>query len=260
MVIKTAEVDNNKIRYLEEGSSENTLLLLHGLGASAERWEYVIPHFAREFRVIVPDLIGFGYSDKPMADYTIEYFSEFISKFVDKIGIKELNIVGSSLGGQIAAEYTVNHNENIRKLVLVSPSGVMKHSTPALDAYIAAALYPNDDSALNAFQIMSGRKEIENKIVNGFIERMTLPNAKMAFMSTLLGLRDSESITKKLQMITVPTLIIWGENDPIIPIEYAQSFISGINDCRFYKMTECGHTPYVENPKAFYQVVSDFLN
>ena len=260
MVIKTAEVDNNKIRYLEEGSSENTLLLLHGLGASAERWEYVIPHFAREFRVVVPDLIGFGYSDKPMADYTIEYFSEFISKFVDKIGIKELNIVGSSLGGQIAAEYTVNHNENIRKLVLVSPSGVMKHSTPALDAYIAAALYPNDDSALNAFQIMSGRKEIENKIVKGFVERMTLPNAKMAFMSTLLGLRDSEPITKKLQMITVPTLIIWGENDPIIPIEYAQSFISGINDCRFYKMMECGHTPYVENPKVFYQVVSDFLN
>ena len=89
---------------------------------------------------------------------------------------------------------------------------------------------------------------------------MTLPNAKMAFMSTLLGLRDSEPITKKLQMITVPTLIIWGENDPIIPIEYAQSFISGINDCRFYKMMECGHTPYVENPKVFYQVVSDFLN
>ena len=260
MVIKTAEVDNNKIRYLEEGSSENTLLLLHGLGASAERWEYVIPHFAREFRVVVPDLIGFGYSDKPMADYTIEYFSEFISKFVDKIGIKELSIVGSSLGGQIAAEYTVNHNENIRKLVLVSPSGVMKHSTPALDAYIAAALYPNDDSALNAFQMMSGRKEIEDKTVNGFIERMTLPNAKMAFMSTLLGLKDSEPITKKLQMITVPTLIIWGENDPIIPIEYAKSFISGINDCRFYKMTGCGHVPYVEKPKAFFQIVLDFLN
>ena len=260
MVIKTAEVDNNKIRYLEEGSSENTLLLLHGLGASAERWEYVIPHFARKFRVVVPDLIGFGYSDKPMADYTIEYFSEFISKFVDKIGIKKLNIVGSSLGGQIAAEYTVNHNENIRKLVLVSPSGVMKHSTPALDAYIAAALYPNDDSALNAFQMMSGRKEIEDKTVNGFIERMTLPNAKMAFMSTLLGLKDSEPITKKLQMITVPTLIIWGENDPIIPIEYAKSFISGINDCRFYKMTGCGHVPYVEKPKAFFQIVLDFLN
>jgi len=121
--------------------------------------------------------------------------------------------------------YHLNHNENIRKLVLVSPSGVMKHSTPALDAYIAAALYPNDDSALNAFQMMSGRKEIEDKTVNGFIERMTLPNAKMAFMSTLLGLSNSQAITEKLQLITIPTLIVWGENDPVIPIEYAQSFI-----------------------------------
>ena len=198
MVIKTAEVDNNKIRYLEEGSSENTLLLLHGLGASAERWEYVIPHFAREFRVIVPDLIGFGYSDKPMVDYTTSYFAEFVSKFMNKIGIKETNIIGSSLGGQIAAESIINHNLNVRKLVLVSPSGVMKHSTPALNAYISAALYPNTDSALNAFQAMSGRKKIDEKIISGLVERMQLPNAKMAFMSTLLGLSNSKAITEKL--------------------------------------------------------------
>ena len=99
MVVKTSEIDNNKIRYLEEGSSENALLLLHGLGASAERWEHVIPLFAKEYRVIVPDLVGFGHSDKPMVDYTMEYFSEFTSKFVESIGIKKLNIIGSSLGG-----------------------------------------------------------------------------------------------------------------------------------------------------------------
>ena len=260
MTIKTTEIDSNIIRYLEEGTSEDTLLLLHGLGASAERWENVIPLFAKKFKVIVPDLIGFGYSDKPMVDYTTDYFAEFISKFVVKVGIKKLNIIGSSLGGQIAAESIINHNVNATKLVLVSPSGVMKHSTPALDAYISAALYPNTDSALNAFQVMSGRKEIDEKIVSGFVERMQLPNAKMAFMSTLLGLSNAKIITKKLQLITIPALIVWGENDPVIPIQYAQSFVSGINDCRFYKMTECGHVPYVEKPKAFFQVVSDFLN
>jgi len=260
MTVKTAEVDSNKIRYLEEGTSEDTLLLLHGLGASAERWEGVISLFAKKFRVIAPDLIGFGYSDKPMVDYTTDYFAEFVSKFVVEIGIKEPNIIGSSLGGQIAAESIINHNVNVRKLVLVSPSGVMKHSTPALDAYISAALYPSSDSALNAFQVMSGRKEIDEKIVSGFVERMQLPNAKMAFMSTLLGLSNSRVITKKLQLITIPTLIVWGENDPVIPIEYAQSFVSGINDCRFYKMLGCAHTPYVEKPKAFFQIVSDFLN
>jgi len=260
MTVKMAEIDGNKVRYLEEGTSKDTLLLLHGLGASAERWEDVIPLFAKKFRVIVPDLIGFGYSDKPSIDYTTDYFAEFMSKFVEKVGIKEMSIIGSSLGGQIAAEFIINQNADVKKLVLVSPSGVMKHSTPALNAYISAALYPNTDSALNAFQAMSGRKKIDEKIVSGFIERMQLPNAKMAFMSTLLGLSNSKVITEKLQLITIPTLIVWGENDPVIPIEYAQSFISGINDCRFYKMLGCGHTPYAEEPDTFFQIVSDFLH
>jgi pimeloyl-ACP methyl ester carboxylesterase len=260
MAVKTTEIDGNKIRYLEEGTTKNTLILLHGLGASAERWEDVIPLFAKKFRVIVPDLIGFGYSDKPSIDYTTDYFAEFMSKFVEKVGIEEMSIIGSSLGGQIAAEFIINQNADVKKLVLVSPSGVMKHSTPALDAYISAALYPNTDSALNAFQVMSGRKKIDEKIVSGFIERMQLPNAKMAFMSTLLGLSNSKVVTEKLQLITIPTLIVWGENDPVIPIEYAQSFISGINDCRFYKMIGCAHTPYVEKPEKFFQIVSDFLN
>jgi len=260
MTVKTTEIDGNKIRYFEKGTTKHTLLLLHVLGASAERLEYVIPLFAKKFKVIVPDLIGFGYSDKPMVDYTTDYFAEFVSKFVNKVGIKELNVIGSSLGGQIAAESIINHDVNVKKLVLVSPSGVMKHSTPALDVYISAALYPNTDSALNAFQAMSGRKKIDEKIVSGFVERMQLPNAKMAFMSTLLGLSNSQIITEKLQLITIPTLIVWGENDPIIPIEYAQSFVSGINDCRFYKMTGCGHVPYAEKPNVFFQIVSDFLN
>ena len=260
MTVKTTEIDNNKIRYFEKGTSKDTLLLLHGLGASAERWEDVIPLFTKKFRVIVPDLIGFGYSDKPIVDYTTDYFAEFISKFVDKVGLERLNIIGSSLGGQIAAESIINQNLDVAKLVLVSPSGIMKHSTPALNTYISAALYPNNESALNAFQTMSGRKKIDEKIVSGFVERMQLPNAKMAFMSTLLGLSNSKVITEKLQLITIPTLIVWGENDPVIPIEYAQSFISGINDCRFYKMIGCGHTPYAEEPDVFFQIVSDFLN
>ncbi len=188
MAIKTTEIDGSKIRYFEVGTTKETLLLLHGLGASAERWESVIPLFAKKFRVIVPDLIGFGYSDKPMVDYTTDYFAEFVSKFVNKIGIKKMSIIGSSLGGQIAAESVINYDVNVKKLVLVSPSGIMKHSTPALNEYISAALYPDADSAMSAFQTMSGTKNIDDKIISGFIERMQLPNAKMAFMSHSLKL------------------------------------------------------------------------
>ena len=78
---KFLQIDGNKIRYLESGDSKKTLVLVHGLGASAERWDQVIPLFADEFRVVVPDLIGFGYSDKPLVDYTTEFCSEFLQKF-----------------------------------------------------------------------------------------------------------------------------------------------------------------------------------
>ena len=256
---KFVEIDGNKIRYLESGSSKKTLVLVHGLGASSERWQYVLPFFEKEFHVIVPDLIGFGYSDKPIADYTIDFFSNFLEKFLKTLGIDKTSIIGSSLGGQIGAEFTCQNTDSVEKLVLVSPSGIMKHSTPALDAYVMAALYPSDNSASNAFQMMSGNKNIDKKTIKGFVMRMKLPNAKMAFMSTLLGLKDSEIISEKLVSIKSPTLIVWGENDPVIPVKYAQSFVSGIDDCRFVKMKNCGHTPYVESPDKFYKIVSNFL-
>ena len=257
---KFIQVDGNKIRYLETGHSKSTLVLVHGLGASAERWNNAIPYFAKDYNLIIPDLIGFGYSDKPLVDYTTDFFSEFLEKFFDSLGIDNLNIIGSSLGGQVTAEYT-SKNSNIEKLILVSPSGVMKQSTPALDAYIMAALYPNEANAKNAFEMMEGSGiEADSKIVEGFVERMKLPNAKMAFMSTILGLKNAEVITNKLKTINTPTMIICGANDPVIPIENADQFVSSIKDCRFYRMDGCGHTPYVQKPQEFAEIVLDFLN
>ncbi|MDX1595954.1 MAG: alpha/beta hydrolase [Nitrosopumilaceae archaeon] len=254
-------VDDNKIRYLESGNSDEYLVLIHGLGASAERWDRVIPIFEKYFHVVVPDLIGFGYSDKPLVDYTPEFFSEFLKKFLDALKISNPFLIGSSLGGQITAEFASKNPSHVKKLVLVSPAGVMKQSTPALDAYIMAALYPNEQSAKNAFEMMEASgNEVEEDIVNGFIERMQLPNAKMAFMSTILGLKNSDPITEKLKIVSTPTLIIWGSDDPVIPIIHADAFVSSIKDCRFYRMDNAGHTPYVQHPTAFANVVLDFLN
>jgi 2-hydroxy-6-oxonona-2,4-dienedioate hydrolase len=254
------QVDGYKIRYLESGHSKGTLVLIHGLGASAERWNRVIPEFSKDYHVIVPDLIGFGYSDKPLLDYTPEFFSDFLGKFFDASGIETSNIIGSSLGGQVTAEYAYQNPNRLEKLILVSPAGVMKQSTPALDAYIMAALYPNMQSAKNAFEMMEGSgKEVDSKIVEGFIERMQLPNAKLAFMSTILGLKNAEVITTKLQSILIPTLIIWGSVDPVIPIQNADVFVSSIKDCRFFRMDGCGHTPYVQDPGTFVSVVRNFL-
>jgi len=257
---KFVQVDDNKIRYLESGNSKKTLVLLHGLGASAERWNTVIPILDEHFRVVVPDLIGFGFSDKPLTDYTLDFFSNFLEKFFIASNVDHPVILGSSLGGQISAEYTSTHPQNVEKLILSSPSGVMKQSTPALDAYMMAAMYPNEQNAKNAFELMEGSGEkIAQKIIDGFIERMKLPNAKLAFMSTILGLKNAEIITKKLQSIITPTLIIWGSDDPVIPIQHADEFIAAISDCEFFKMDNCGHTPYVQEPTIFASKVLDFV-
>ena len=258
---KFLQIDGYKIRYIDSGDSKNTLVLIHGLGASAERWDQVIPLFADDFRVIVPDLVGFGYSDKPLVDYTPEFFSDFLEKFFAASDIKHPNIIGSSLGGQISAEYAASHSNEIEKLILVSPAGVMKQSTPALDAYIMAALYPNKQSAKNAFEMMEcSGKDVKEEIVNRFVERMQLPNAKLAFMSTVLGLKNSNSIVSKLQTISAPTLIVWGSDDPVIPINHADGFVSAIQDCQFFRMDGCGHTPYVQDPHIFASKALEFLN
>jgi pimeloyl-ACP methyl ester carboxylesterase len=257
---KFVKIDGNNIRYLESGRSGKPLVLIHGLGASAERWEFVLPFFEKHFRVIVPDLIGFGLSDKPIADYTIEFFSKFLFSFLEKIQVTKPILIGSSLGGQITADFAANYNNMVERLILVSPSGIMKITTPALNAYVMAALYPDEESAKNAFEMMTGSsKSVDPKIIEGFVNRMNLPNAKMAFMSTLLGLKNAELISEKLQSILVKTMVIWGENDPVIPIEYAQSFVTGIRDCRFYRMDNCGHTPYVEAPEKFTRLILDFI-
>ena len=257
---KFLHIDGHRIRYLESGNSKNTLVLIHGLGASAERWSNVIPLFSDHYRVIVPDLIGFGQSDKPATDYTVNFFVDFLKKFITASESGHPDIIGSSLGGQISAEYASLHSKEMNKLVLVSPSGIMKQSTPALDGYIMAAMYPNKTSAKNAFEMMEGSgKHVKEEIVSGFVERMRLPNAKLAFMSTILGLKNSKSIKSKLESIDAPTLLIWGKDDPVIPIIHADGFVSSIQNCIFHKMNGCGHTPYVQDPKAFAAKVMEFL-
>lgn len=266
---KFVTVDGNRIRYLDSGPSGRDgppLVLIHGLGASAERWDLAAPTLRKHFHLIVPDLVGFGHSDKPVADYTPEFFAAFLGGFFERLDIKRPLLIGSSLGGHIAIEYCCRppprgEDYAVRRLVLVSPAGIMKTSTPALDGYIMAALYPNIEGVKSAFQIMTSSpdEEVPPHVVDGFVRRMRMPNAKMAFMSSLLGMKNAPVITPKLRSIGVPTLVVWGQHDPVIPITHADLFVSSIQDCRFLRMDNCGHTPYVEDPKGFCRAVLGFL-
>ena len=255
------KVKGNRVRFLEDGLSKSKhVLFLHGLGASAERWGRVIPIFAKHFHVVAPDIIGFGYSDKPEVSYTIPFFSDFVKGFANALGMWHLNLIGASLGGHIAAEVAITSKNMIEKLVLVTPAGIMKESTPVLNYYIAAAMYPTFENAKKAFEKMAGNpKAVDIVYAKDFVNRMQLPNAKYAFMSSIMGSKAAPDLSGRLGRIEAPTLIVWGEKDRMIPVRYAGNFQSKIKSSQLAIIKSSGHTPYFEKPEVFSDIVLEFL-
>lgn len=259
---KFTNVNGSVIRYLEDGPSDcKTLILLHGIGASAERWSRVIPTLSRDYRVIAPDIIGFGYSDKPLVEYTMDFFIDFFESFLDNLGISEASIIGSSLGGHIATEFAIRFPHMVEKLVLVSPAGMMRKSTPTLDRYIMAALYPEYQRVYEVFsEMVYDSNTINQETLMDFVNRMNLPNAKYAFMSTLSGIRYAPRLTGRLSNITAPTLLMWGENDTTIPLaEYAHQYNEIPNMEELVVIKKCGHIAPIERPATFNRIVLRFL-
>jgi 2-hydroxy-6-oxonona-2,4-dienedioate hydrolase len=256
-------MDDYTIRYLSGFNfnriSNRVLILLHGIGASADRWIPVIPGLSKKFGVIIPDIIGFGYSDKPTVEYTMGFFVEFLNRFMKALRIKQATFIGSSFGGFLATEFAIKFPKQVNKLVLVSPAGTMRTSTQTLDEYIMAALYPTYENVAKAFSHMTYNSQVvPESTIRDFINRMRLPNAKYAFMSTLLGMRDSPHLAGRLSKINVPTLCIWGEHDQMIPFQYSAAY-GDIPGCTTRIIKGCGHTPPIENPKEFTKLVLDFL-
>ncbi len=253
-------VNGYATRYLDYGPQNGkALVLLHGIGASAERWGCIIPTLSKYFHVIAPDIIGFGYSDKPTVEYTMDFFAGFFEEFLSSLHISKASLIGSSFGGHLATEFAIRHNRRVDKLVLASPAGMMRTSTPVLDSYIMAALYPTYENAARAFKDMAFDPDIvDDGTVMDFVNRMRLPNAKYAFMSTLLGMRYGPKLPGRIGKIISPTLLLWGDNDRMIPVQFAKEY-NEISNIKIVIIKDCGHTPYVEKPTTFNKLVLKFL-
>ena len=261
--MKKIQVQGNNIRYLDNDNfnskKKENLVLLHGIGASAERWSKVIPFFCDDFRVVVPDIVGFGYSDKPTVEYNMPFFVRFLEDFLNNLGIKKTNIGGSSFGGLVAAEFAIKNTDVVDKLILVSPAGTMRTSTRTLEEYILASLYPTHDNVWRAFINMAfDPRTVTEQTIEEFIARMKLPNAKYAFMSTMLGIRNTANLSSRLGKIRSPTIIVWGEQDGMIPIKYAEDY-KNIPNSNLQIIPQCGHTPFTEKPEIFAMIVINFL-
>ena len=261
MMMDFIEILGYQIRYIRVNNvnSKETIVLLHGIGASAERWSELLP-LLNNYNVIIPDIIGFGYSEKPLVHYQIDFFLKFLDEFFHKLEIKNPIGIGSSFGGQLILEYHFQHKDFFKKMILVSPAGTHDKPTLVLRQYIFSSLYPTYENTERAFKTMAHRNfEVKDSTVKDFVNRMKLPNAKHALISTLLALRKNSDLQKNLKEIKIPTLIIWGSDDTFIPIENLEYFkdIPSVQTCI---MEDCGHSPFVEKPLMFYKIIKNFID
>lgn len=254
------QVDKLRLRYVDVGSGE-PVFLIHGLGGSIESWTNNIDHLAKSFRIIAVDLPGFGLSDKPKINYTIKFYKGFVVQFLKLLQLDQVSIVGSSLGGHIAAEVAINHPSLVRRLVLISPAGALPRSfkgSPALRKYVRVI---NAKSPQQVKRLLSAidNKPVSDSYAQMVYQKFLMPGAKEAFLSSLAGSARAPRLTNRLNRIKAPMLLLWGKNDYMIPVKFAEPFVKMEKNCRIILIENCGHRPHFERPELFNKIVSDFL-
>lgn len=256
---KTIAVFGQAIHYWDVGSGP-VLVLVHGLGSRKEDWTPVLEPLAQKYRLLVPDQIGFGKSEKPLLDYSVQTYVDFLNEFLRQLKVEKASLVGHSLGGWIAALYAAElsggtHLVPVEKLVLLDAGG-LKHDTPipnlnpsslaATRALMEAVFYDTswlDEDAL--------RKIFADMLAahDGYTVRSLLANP----------LLDAERLDNRLGSIKAPTLVLWGKQDRLIPIAQGERYAAGIAGAKLVSFDKCGHVPQFEKTEEFVAAVTAFL-
>ncbi len=245
--------DNVVIHYLEGGQGP-VLVLVHGLGSSAEIWRPVMERLAKSYRVVAPDLPGYGKSDRPNADYSIEYQSQELGSFIDALGADKITLAGNSMGGWIAAITALNDPGRIGRLILVDSAGFRRDFPPPVN------INPSTREEMRAFllELFADKSRVSEGMVNGQWEyRKDIGSTVLATLESLKT--KAPYLDDRLKEIKIPTLIVWGKQDAITPLDLAGRFNSGIRGSRLVVIDDAGHVPELERPEAFYRAVKSFV-
>ena len=266
------KVGEYKIRYFESKvkDRQKNLLFIHGLGSSSERWLDIPEALSRYFHTIAVDLIGFGGSDKPKnINYSIKTFKKFILDFISTVGLddKKICLIGHSLGGYIALETALslagnrNKKKLIEKLVLIDSSGLLNAPTPLLEEYLDAAMNPTQQKVKCVFEKLAAHPwRLLPVIVDIFINRINVPGAKHAFESAYRNSTSTQIELSRFKIIQdIPTLIIWGSDDKLIPLQHSEIFKTCFNKAQLEIIQDTGHAPYAEKPAIVCELLHMFM-
>ncbi|MDE1154287.1 MAG: alpha/beta fold hydrolase [Acidobacteriaceae bacterium] len=261
--LQTAEVFGRHIAYYEAGTGP-TLVLVHGFASQARfDWGRVLGPLAQHHHVIALDQIGFGHSDKPVIDYRVQTFVDFLGEFLRVKGITRFDLAGESLGGWIVTNYTLqalspeNHGPYAvpvpRRLILEDAAGHKAISGRVTvagsleEAHGVAIVFHDKSLVTDAFARQTWEMKLEAN--DGLTEQMLTSNPKLA----------QETVQGKLQNLSIPTLVVWGEKDEIVPVADGHDYAEKIPHAQLVLVPECGHAPSIEKPQAFLDAVESFL-
>ena len=267
------EVDGVRVHYQEVGDrNAPPMILIHGFAASNLVWSKVLLELADAgFRVIAPDLPGYGYSAKPRhLDYTIASQAKLISSFVQQLGIQRALFVGSSYGAAIAATIALDHPALVEKLVLV---GAVTNNKPTRYMLMRLFSSPIIGDILSPLVVGSRRllrlrmKRVYDRhswvLDERRVDARHLPLAtRGAHRAIIRTVRrwDAERVSRDAHLLTQPTLLLWGDNDREVPLRDGEHLHEEIPQSRLVVFRECGHLPQEEYPQVFTKLVSEFCS
>lgn len=267
-------IHGHDVGYRRGGEGE-TVLLLHGLAGSSLTWRAVMPTLSRDFDVIAPDLLGHGESAKPMGDYSLGAFASGLRDFLAALDVPRATILGQSFGGGVAMQLAYQHPELCDRLVLVSSGGLgrevswllrlltlpgAEHLMPLIFPRLVANRGGDVGRLLGHVGVRAPNLA---EMWRAYASLAGAENRK-AFVRTIRGVIEpggqTVSALDRLYLAShLPTLIVWGDRDPIIPVRHAQTAHEAIPGSRLAILEGVGHFPHVEAPEQFLSVLTDFL-
>ncbi|WHZ22716.1 MAG: Hydrolase, alpha/beta fold family [Nitrospira sp.] len=271
--VKTASVNGHRLAYLDHGQGP-PLILIHGYGGSMWQWEYQQLPLSAAYRVITPDLIGSGLSDKPDIDYRPEELIESVRGLMEALDLPTATLVGNSMGGGVAIGMALTHPELVDRLVLIDglPDHIRERLVSplmrrAIDTHVPVWLARVGSWLFGNRTMETVLREIvydQTLLTPAVLDRSNRNRRRADMIAPLLSIRDSlprweQDYATRLKEIRHPTLILWGEHDRLFPPQVGRDLQSAIPQSRLIVIPRAGHIPQWEQPQVVNRHLIDFL-
>ena len=274
-VVRWARVHGHDVAYRQAGSGP-VVVMIHGIAGSSGTWVPVMPLLAEHFTVIAPDLLGHGESAKPRGDYSLGAYASGVRDLLGVLGHERATIVGHSLGGGVAMQFAYQFPQMAERLVLVCSGGLGKEVSPLLRALslpgteyvLPVVLAPQLHAVVGSIGRVLGRLGIRSDPFLGEVwdgwTRLTDVHAQRAFIHTIRAVIDvaGQRVSARDRLYLaheVPTMIVWGDHDAVIPVEHAYIAHDLIPGSRLEIVEGAGHFLPFERPELLDRLLRDFL-